>query len=98
MDTYLMYGTFIFAGLLVVCWLANLVFVMKRGEPSIWCSRGLYLFGLIAVVFNAVRMFVTRDSYRGTLVFANIVAFICIVIAFVRMERAEKEKNTDPKT
>ncbi len=91
MNTGLMYGTFVFLGLIVVCWVGNLVMVQKKGEPSLWLSRGLYLSGLIAVVLNALRMLVAVESYQGTLVFANIVAFVCILIAFVRMEKDQKK-------
>ena len=46
---------------------------------------------MLAVVLNAARMLVIRDTYRGTLVFANVVAFICILVAFIRAENERKE-------
>lgn len=95
MNTYLMYGTFVLLGLLLVCWFINLILVQKKGEPSLWASRGLYIFGLLAVVLNAVRVGMTAKTYPGTLVFANIVAFICILIAFIRMEKEHKNKGKE---
>ena len=91
MNTYLMYGTVVLLGLVIVCWIGNLILVQKKGGPSLWLSRGLYICGMLAVVLNAARMLVIRDTYRGTLVFANIVAFICILVAFIRAENERKE-------
>lgn len=91
MNTYLMYGTFVLLGLILVFWIINLVLIRKKGEPSVWVSRGLYISGLLAVAVNAVRMGMMTSTYPGTMVFANIVAFLCILIAFIRMEMEQKK-------
>lgn len=90
MNQILMYGTFGFLGLVVVCWIVSMVQVAKQGKASIWMSRGIYVFGLIAVVLNLARMTIAFDDYKGTMVFANVIALICILIAFVRAERDHK--------
>ena len=93
MNQILMYGTFGFLGLVLVCWIVSMVQVAKKGKSSIWMNRGIYAFGLVAVVLNLIRMTVVFDDYKGTMVFANVIALICILIAFVRAEREHKSPS-----
>ena len=86
MNQILMYGTFGFLGLVVVCWIVS----MKQGKASIWMSRGIYIFGLAAVVLNLVRMALVFEEYKGTMIFANVIALFCILIAYVRAEREHR--------
>lgn len=90
MNQILMYGTFGFLGLVVVCWIVSMIQVAKQGKASIWMSRGIYVFGLIAIVLNLIRMTIAFDSYKGTMVAANVIALICILVAFIRAERDHK--------
>jgi hypothetical protein len=82
-----MYGTFGFLGLVLVCWIISMVQVAKQGKASIWTSRGIYVFGAVAVILNLIRMAVVFETYKGTMIFANVIALICILIAFARVER-----------
>ena len=90
MNQILMYGTFGFLALVLVCWIVSMVQVAKQGKASVWMSRGIYAFGAIAVILNLVRMAIVFDDYKGTMVLANVIALICILIAFVRAERDHK--------
>ena len=87
MNQILMYGTFAFLGLVLVCWIVSMGQVAKQGKASIWMSRGIYAFGAVAVVLNLIRMTIVFDDYKGTMVAANVIALICILIAFGRAER-----------
>ena len=90
MNQILMYGTFGFLGLVLVCSIISMMQVAKKGKASIWVSRGIYLFGLIAVVLNLVRMTLVFDDYKGTMVAANVIALVCILVALLRAERDHK--------
>ena len=90
MNQILMYGTFGFLGLVLVCWIISMVQVAKMEKASIWVSRGIYVFGAVAVILNLVRMTVIYDDYKGTMVAANVIALICILVAFLRAERDHK--------
>ena len=90
MNQILMYGTFGFLGLVLVCWVVSMVQVAKRGKASIWMSRGIYVFGAVAVVLNLIRMALVIETYKGTMIFANVIALLCILIAFGRAEREHR--------
>ena len=94
MNQILMYGTFGFLGLVVVCWIFSMVQVAKRGKASIWMSRGIYIFGLAAVVLNLIRMALVFEEYKGTMIFANVIALFCILIAYVRAEREYRSPSS----
>lgn len=90
MNEYLMYATFVCLGIIVVCILANLMVSAKKGKTSKGVNRVMYLSAILAVVLNAVRMTFRSGDYNGTLVFANIVVLVSLLISFRRMERGEE--------
>lgn len=95
MNEILLYSAFVCLGLLLLCLVGNLIMVAKKGKPSVLLSRGLYVFGISAVICNGIRMAV---GGQGTLVLANVVVLICIVVAFVRMERERRNGGTEQDT
>lgn len=74
--------------LVLACWIINLVLVSRKKESNLWLSRLMYLAATVAVVLNAVRSAVV---YTGkSMLVANIVVLVCIIISLVRMERVRK--------
>ena len=58
-------------------------------------NRGVYIFGMIAALFNGIRVYLTYNSYKGSMVAANVVAFLCILVSFVRMEKGDPTMKDD---
>ena len=91
-----------FCALLLICFVVNLIVVARKGESSKWFNRGIYLSGVVAAAANAIRMIACRKN--GTLFLASLVALICVLVAWVRMERGplpdemdeEEENGGDP--
>ena len=74
--------------LVLACWIINLVLVLRKKESSIWISRLMYLAAMIAVILNAVRSAVVYTD--KSLLVANIIVFVCVIISLIRMERVRK--------
>lgn len=90
MNEYLMYATFACVGLIVICIIANLLVSAKKGKTSKGVNRLMYISGIAAVIFNAIRMTFRSGDYNGTLIFANVIVLISLLISFRRMERGEE--------
>ena len=90
MNQILMYGTFAFLGIVVLMMLISILMVARNKPASIWITRISYLSGGIAVLLNLVRMIIAFDEYKGTLIFANVIVLLCIVISAGRQEMARK--------
>ena len=90
MNQVLMYGTFAFLGLVVVLMLLSVVLVARNKTVSIWINRGMYAFGALAVLLNLIRMFIAFSDYKGTMVFANVIVLISLIISAGRQEMARK--------
>ena len=89
METILLYATFGFVGLMVVCMVLNIVNTAKNGTPSVWGTRGLYIFGIAAAVANTIRIALMKSNNRGTILFACGVVIICLIIGLVRSEKGD---------
>ena len=83
-----LYAAVALLALVLLCWIINLVLVARKKEPNLWISRLMYLAAIIAVILNAVRSAVV---YTGkSMLVANIVVLVCVIISLVRMERVHK--------
>lgn len=91
MGTVMLYATLAFAGLMLACMVINIASTAKTEKPSVWATRGLYIFGILAAVANTVRVMFTLQSNKGTMIFASIVVMFCLVYSFYR-----SEKGVDP--
>ncbi len=89
MSNLLMTGMFVFVGLMVVCMVASIILTARGGKSSVWMTRGLYVFGIIASVLNAIRIFLERESYKGTMVFASVVVVFCLIYGLIRSEKGD---------
>ena len=90
MNQALMYGTFAFLGIVVLLLAVSAVQVGRNKKVSIWISRGMYVAGGLAILLNLIRMIVALDNYKGTMIFANVIALLCIIISAGRQEMARK--------
>ncbi len=97
-DQYLFYATVGLLGLLVLCWVGNLVLLGLRNKPSVWLGRLVYVCGMLCTVCNAVRMARIYEQYRGMFILANVIAFVCIFIAFLRAEKGRGAQREEEKT
>lgn len=95
MNQVLMYGTFAFLGLVVLLMIVSAVQVGRNKPVSIWINRGMYICGALAVLLNLIRMFIAFKDYKGTLVFANVIVFVCIIISAGRQEMARRMPPED---
>jgi len=91
MDNPMLILTIIFFAIVLICWIANLFVIKKRDRASIWLNRGLYITGMLAVICNFFRVLPMEMAYKGTMQAANGIAFVCILISYIRMELG---KNT----
>lgn len=84
----LLYTAIGLMAVVVLCWVLNLVRVARNKETSIWLNRGMYAAALAAVVLNAIRSGVVYEE--KTMLVANLVVLVCVVISLVRTEHTHK--------
>lgn len=72
-------------GVLVVLLLANLYITFKTKKSSKLLVRINYLLGILLLLVNSIR--ILADSY--TMVVGNIIVLISLLVAWVKMEKAE---------
>lgn len=93
--TYVLYGC---GALILLLFIANLLLVKKRGEDSALIRRVLYVVAIIAVILGIIR---AKFLYSETVLFANVMVLICLIISFVRSEKPvqplpDEEENGEP--
>ena len=88
-DKIFLYATFFFVGMMVLSLILNVFYTAKKEKPSVWGTRGLYGFGILAAIANGIRMVLTAHSDKGTLIFANVIVIICLVIGLIRSEKGD---------
>lgn len=86
MDNLMLILTISFFAIVLICWVANLFVIKKRDRASVWLNRGLYISGMLTVIFNFFRVLPMEMAYKGTMQAANGIALVCIIISFVRSE------------
>lgn len=90
MRTYLTYGVLVLFGMVLLCWIINMILAKRKNENSVWLGRGVYMFGMLAVVLNAVRVWMLYDDSKGIMIAAHVVVLLSVVVSFFRMERENK--------
>ena len=95
MNQALMYGTFAFLGIVILLMIVSAIQVGRNKKVSIWINRGMYVAGGLAVLLNLVRMAIAFGDYKGTLIFANVIVLVCIIISAGRQEMARKMPPED---
>lgn len=86
-------ATVVFFALILFCWIGNIVLVGRKGNSSLLLSRGLYIFGLAAVLCNLLRVCLIYEGSRGVMITTNVIVFVCILIALIRSERGEQDES-----
>lgn len=82
---------YIAVGLLVgvvLCWVANLILLMRKKSSSMILSRVMYWAAIAAVVLNAVRSAVVYPD--KTMLIACLIVLVCIIVSLVRLEKHYK--------
>ncbi len=96
MNQFFLIATLTCVGLLVVCMAVNIVRAVQKKEHSKWMSRLMHLFGMLATVFNTIRIIPLYDDNRGTMIAANVIVFLSLIVSLVRSERPPvEEKDSD---
>ncbi len=80
--------------LVLLCWTVNMILVFRGKKSSMLLSRIMYLLAIAAVVLLAVRSGVVYNE--KTMLAADLVVLVCIVISYVRLERTHKYGEADP--
>ena len=74
------------AGVSAACFVANLVVTARRNESSRRLGRLTYLFAGLTLAGNTARLLLA-DAQDTTVVWANVIAFACIMVSFYRSEK-----------
>lgn len=74
--------------LVVLCWVGNMILVLRKKNSSILLSRIMYLTALAAILLSTVRSAVVYSE--KTFLVANLIVLACIIISFRRMEMTHK--------
>ena len=96
MSTYLTCGVLALFGLVLLCWIVNMLLAKRKNQSSIWLGRGVYVFGMLAVALNAVRAWMLYDDSKWVMMAAHVVVLLSVVVAFVRMEKEHKNGHELP--
>ncbi len=80
--------------LVLLCWGANMLLVFRGRASSMLLSRLMYLFAIAAVVMISVRSGVVYTE--KTMLAADLVVLVCIVVSYIRLERVHKYGEPEP--
>ena len=83
--SYVTLGLF---AVVLLSWLLNLLLLALKKPSSILLSRIMYVAALVAAVLSSIRTAVVYTE--KTLLVANIVVLVCVIISFRRAERLHK--------
>ena len=91
----LKYCLFGLGALILLLLITNIVLATKRGKDSDLVRRLMYILAFIAVIIAIIRSFAL---YSSTVVFADALVLVCLIVAFIRSERkpadlTEKDEN-----
>lgn len=97
MERYFTIGCVAALAVTVLCFLGNLVVTSRRGQPMQGLTRGVYLSGAVAAALNMGRVWFGYQDSRGTMMAANVVALVCILVAYRRaMQPQEPDEEEEP--
>lgn len=80
----------------VLCWVANLILVLRKKDSSMLLSRVMYWTAIVAAVLNGVRSAIVYTD--KSMLVACIVVLACVVISLVRLERVHKYGEPEEQT
>ena len=87
-------GVIVMCAAMILCWAYNFIRAGREKPQSVLARRGLYICGMGAVALNLFRIFQIYVYSLTSIVLANVVAFLCILIAFIRSERGQDKDDT----
>lgn len=90
-------GVIVMCAAMILCWAYNFIRAGREKPQSVLARRGLYICGMGAVALNLFRIFQIYTYSLTSIVLANVVAFLCILIAFIRSERGKDKGGTEAK-
>ena len=88
-------GVIVMCAAMILCWAYNFIRAGREKPQSVLARRGLYICGMGAVALNLFRIFQIYAYSLTSMVLANVVAFLCILIAFIRSERGQDKGGTE---
>lgn len=80
--------------LVLLCWAVNMFLVFRGKKPNMLLSRVMYLLAIAAVVLISVRSGVVYSE--KTMLAADLVVLVCIIVSYVRLERTHKYGEAEP--
>ena len=78
------------AGTILLLFVFNAISVGKSGAASPVITRLIYIVAIMTVALNMYRMVAVGKS---DMIYANIIALICILVSWVRSEKAQKQEQ-----
>lgn len=86
MESTILYAIFILGGILLLCMIINIVLTAKKGAPSKWLTRILYISGIACVGLSIVRIAMKYSENSVMLIIACVIVLASILISFWRSE------------
>lgn len=91
----LKYCLFGLGALILLLLITNIMLATKRGKDSDLVRRLMYILAFVAVIIAIIRSFAL---YSSTVVFADVLVLVCLIVAFIRSEHkpadlTEKDEN-----
>jgi len=74
----------VFAVLMIICWIINLVRASKNKKPIPVLGHIVYISGMLCIILNAFRCWELYESSRGIFITAHAIALVSILSAFIR--------------
>ena len=86
---YAIYGL---GGAVVLLWLFNLSLAFRGRRESVAARRTMFILAFVLLGLSIAR---SSQLYGSTVVFANLLVLGCIMVAFIRSERGERENSSE---
>lgn len=80
----LKYAVYGLGAMIALLWLLNLYRVLRKKSDCVPARRLMFILAILAIILSIAR---SSQLYGQTVVFADIVVLLCIVVAFVRSEK-----------
>lgn len=87
----LMVAIYVLGAMILLLWLYNLVRALRQRSDCVPVRRLMYCLAIAAVALSIAR---SSQLYGSTVVFANLIALLCIIAAFARSERKPGDRHT----
>src|SRR3712207_5709552 len=72
---------------MVVCMIISMVQTSRRGSAHRTLAVLVHVFGILTVGLNMVRCILLYDADQNTMIFANLVVCISLIVSLVRLRK-----------